>query len=135
MDELNKITEALTNLTNNSKLKIIQMKYDEKRFRNIWIKLKLSKEIEVLFIRDKGDFWCEIGRKQEFFLLEDVFHVIGIKNIKKSQSFIEMIRLTSIIIIKHSARIEDVFNDTNFKATQKVVSEYASNRMLGKFNF
>ena len=134
MVDINKISNALTFITNNSMLWIEQVKYDEKYFGNIWINLRLSKEIDIIFIRDKGDFWCEIGRDKETFLLEDVCNVLGIKDTIECSEFIDMIYLTSYIIIKYSAKIQEGFNDKNFKTTQKKVSEYATNRALRKFN-
>ena len=134
MDDINQIKNTLTTLTNNnSVLEVDKIKYDEKNFGNYLVIIKLRKTIDILFIKDKGDFWCEIGRNNDKFFIEDFFTVVGINPIKTPQKFADMITETSTEIIKHLAKIEEAFNDTNFKVTNKKVVEYAAIRTLGRF--
>jgi hypothetical protein len=128
------ITNAVMSLTSDSTFSVSQLVIDEKNFGNIITTLKSTYEIDVRFIKDKGDYWSEIGHLNEWYFLEDVFFAIGIRAIPSGTDFVEMIANSSTSIKDNLPLIIKSFDDKNSKETQAKIKAIATKRVMNMFN-
>ena len=61
MDLKNIIKNAVLKSSKNKKFKICDLKIDDKNFGNVFLLLELNEKIQIKFVKDRGDQWCELG--------------------------------------------------------------------------
>jgi hypothetical protein len=127
------VRNALNELTYDGTFQIEQIIYDEKYFGNVLAVLKSNMKVDIRFTRDRGNFWCEIGQTGEWYFIEDVFCVIGIKSAIKNNEFLDMIADTSKIIKINSKKIFSAFDTKNSQNTKSKIKTFAINRAMGMF--
>lgn len=133
MNVENIIKEALNELTKDGTFQIDHIDYDEKNFGNIIAVLKSKNQLDIRFIRDKGDFWCEIGQSGQWYFIEDVCVFIGIAFANNSSDIADYIKITADIINANKIRIFEVFDTKNSKNTQAKLKALATQRALKMF--
>jgi len=132
-----KIKRALNELTNNGEFYVNKIKLDKKNFGDICVILHSKGEIDIRFIKDKGEYWCEIGKNGEWFFIEDVLLAIGIKDIRENNGFLDMLDQSSMLIIKNREEIFCKFNPRYYENTRSEIKAIAIKRkmdMFGKIN-
>ena len=63
------------------------------------------KKIQIKFIKDRGDQWCELGNFHEWFPIENVFKKIKIDEEIKTTDFIFLITRTLDLVDKNFEKI------------------------------
>jgi hypothetical protein len=130
-----KVKDAVRILTSGRLFYIEQIIYDKENFGNIDVVLK-SADINIRFIRDRGDVWCQLGipdQKKEWFFLEDVLTIIGIQVEPFDNEIFEMMTKLSKIISDNIDLITQAFNKNNFYATRRKLKEMPKGRISDIF--
>ena len=91
MDLKNIIENAVLKSSKNKKFKICDLKIDDKNFGNVFLLLELNEKIQIKFVKDRVDQWCELGDFHEWFPIENVFEKIKIDEEIKTTDFIFLI--------------------------------------------
>lgn len=125
--------EAVEALTIDGTFHIDRIEYDEKNFGNVLAVLNSKNQVDIRFIKDRGDFWCEVGQTGEWYFIEDVFTLIGIAFVRKSSDFIDFTTEISALIEKAKPHIFNAFNAKNSKDTQSKIKALATKRAMGMF--
>ena len=127
------IKNALKVLTSDGTFQIDQINYYEKSFGNAIAVLKSNSRVDARFIKDRGDFWCEIGQAGDWYFIEDVFSFVGVTGIAKSGDFVDFITETSTIIKKNLTPIFKAFDAKHSKDTKSKIKEMATKRAMEMF--
>lgn len=127
------IMNALDVLINDGTFQIDRIYYDEKDFGNICVVLSSNKQINIRFINDRGEFWCEIGYAGEWYFAEDVFTLIGVVSVSKNPDMINYIQEVAALIKKNMPAIFQVFNEKYVKDTQIKIKTLATKRATEMF--
>jgi hypothetical protein len=127
------IRNALKVLTSDGTFQIDRINYDEKNFGNVFAILNSNNQVDIRFIKDRGDFWCEVGQGGEWYFIEDVFSLIGVAVANKSSDFIDFTAEMSALIRKNVTQIFQAFNSKNSKDTQSKIKALAIKRAMGMF--
>lgn len=127
------VNNAVYELTHDNDFYISHVKYDEDNFGNISIMLCSTNQIKLRFIKDRGNFWCELSMNDEWFYIEDIFQIIGIEFIDSSNDFIDFITKTSVSIKYNLQKIIKAFNHNNYKLTIKKIKLLQLNRAQNLF--
>jgi hypothetical protein len=117
-------------LTRDTEFQTAQIICDNKKFGNILVLLKSSLNIDIRFIKDRGDFWCEIGQDRDWFFVEDVFLATGISDRFEQSDFFTMATSIMEIIESNKIMISSAFNITNIKGTYEKIKKIAKERFL-----
>lgn len=128
------IKNALSELTNDGTFHIEKLIYDEKAFGNSLVILSSNEQVDIRFTNDRGIFWCEIGQAKEWYFIEDVFLIIGIKAAITSTDFIGMVTEISKTIKKNATQIFRAFDSKHCKETQSKVRTIAKKRAMSMFD-
>lgn len=128
------VKNALNTLTNTGNFGVDRVYYDEKNFGNIIAVLTSSnKQVDIRFIKDRGEFWCEVGQAGQWYFIEDVCTFIGISVVNKSNDFIDYIAEIANIIKANMNQILQAFDTKNLKDTQIKIKALATKRAMGMF--
>ncbi len=128
------IRNSLNILTSDGTFHIDRIGYEERNFGNAFVVLNSKNQVDIRFIKDKGDFWCEIGQTGEWYFIEDVFAFIGVTFVNSSTDFISFTAETATLIKKNIPQIFQAFNTNNSKDTHSKVKALATKRAFGMFN-
>lgn len=127
------IRNGLSILSSDGTFQIDRLDYDEKNFGNIYAVLSSNNQVHIRFIKDKGVFWCEVGHAGEWYFIEDVFSLIGVAVVNKSNDFIDYIAEIASLIKKNMTQVFQAFNTNNAKDTQIKIKAIATKRTMGMF--
>ncbi len=133
MNNEEKIRIALNTLTNDGTFYVDRINYDEKGFGNIYVVLKSTNQVDIRFIKDRGVFWCEVGQAGEWYFIEDVFTLIGVPIVNKSNDLIDFIAEMATLIKRNIPQIFQVFDVKNLEDTQIKIKALATKRAMGMF--
>lgn len=128
------IKKALDVLLRDSTFQIDRIDYDEKNFGNIYVVLSSNELIYIRFIKDRGEFWCEIGNAGEWYFAEDVFAVIDVVYVSKNTDIINYITEIATLIKENILSIIQVFSEKYVKDTQIKIKKLAIKRAMEMFN-
>ena len=128
------IKNALVRVMEYGHFSIKQIKFDEINFGNICIELVSSNHVELRFIRDKGTFWCELGKNGEWYFIEDVFTLIGIDTpVKKDDEIVEFLMYMSNLIANSITCIFSAFDEKKLNETKIRIKTIATERAICNF--
>jgi len=127
------IINALKVLTSDGTFRVDRIEYNEKNFGNVFAVLNSNNQVDIRFVKDRGDFWCEVGQAGEWYFIEDVFAFIGVTVANKSGDFIDFTAEMSAFIKKNITQIFQAFNANNSKETQSKIKTLAIKRAMGMF--
>lgn len=125
------IRNALDVLISDGTFQIDRIDYDERNFGNIYVVLSSNKRIYVRFIKDRGEFWCEIGHAGEWYFAEDVFTLIGVASVSKNTDLINYIQEMVALIKANITSVFQAFSEKNVKNTQIKIKTLATRRAMG----
>jgi len=134
MDFEKEIRDAVAEVTGDGLFEITHIIYDEKNFGNVLVQLKSNAKINVRFIKDRGDVWCEIGLAEEWFIVEDVLTVIGVQIDSKGKELVEVIAKTTHVIKENFVQIRGAFDKEHLSETTSTLKELATKRMMSLFS-
>lgn len=133
MKKDNAIRNALNELINEGTFCVEQIDYNIINFGNIVVVLRSDYQVNIRFISDRGTFWCELGKMNEWYFIEDVFAVIEESLEIQSTDFIDFITEISVLIKKNLPQIFLMFNSDNVLETRIKINEIARKRVMGMF--
>ncbi|WMJ23170.1 hypothetical protein RBG61_00500 [Paludicola sp. MB14-C6] len=133
MSDKESLIENIVELTNKGNFSLQKFDFDEKNFGNFCIALTCNKQVNIRFIRDRGTVWCEAGRDGEWYLIEDVFRLIGTEFISEKSETIEFLSYMSGILMKNISKVMDVFDANNIADTHVKIKKIATERALEMF--
>lgn len=127
------IRNALDVLISDGTFQIDRIDYDEKNFGNMYVVLSSNKQVYIRFIKDRGEFWCEIGHAGEWYFAEDVFTLIGVVCISKNTDIINYITKIAALIKENKPSIFQAFNEKYAKDSQIRIKTLATKRAMRMF--
>jgi len=127
------LTYALDTLIRDSDFCISGTDYNEKNFGNTYILLSSVYQVDLRFIRERGVFWCEIGKEGEWFFLEDIFTLLGITELDKSTEFIIFIEKMAKLLRGNLNQLRKLFDESSFFTTKIMINEIATKRAKEMF--
>jgi len=133
MNVQNIIRDDLKELTKSGTFWIDRIDYDEKNFGNVVATLRSNSQVNVRLIKDKGNFWCELGQSEQWYFIEDVCALIGVASAINSSDFTDYTKKTAEVINSNITLIFEAFSAKNSKATQVNIKKIAAKRALGMF--
>ncbi|MGI6161073.1 MAG: hypothetical protein ACOYJD_03490 [Christensenellales bacterium] len=119
----------LDRLTHEGVFSVSRIDYDAVNFGNIIVEIVSTFGIGIKFIKDRDDYWCEINHEGELFFIEDVFTVLGIKQMPEEKDFFDMMDKSIDYILEYMPQICNGFSKNNVKYTHKRLTEIASKRV------
>jgi hypothetical protein len=125
------IKEAVNKLTQDGTFQLKQVVCDNKNFGNAMVVLSRS-TLEVKFIHDRGDTWCELlvpGQPPEWFFFEDVMNALGISERNYGVDFSGTMNVILSLIKKYLKEIEDAFRPENIQRTRQKVRKIVKQRI------
>ena len=125
---------ALTILIQEGTFWIVRIEYDQRNFGNICVMLRSKNQVDIRFVKDRSDFWCELGHLGEWYFVEDVFALIGVVCSIRSNDLYEFMEKVAFAIKYNATRIFDAFATDNFPSTQTKIKEMATKRAMNIFN-
>ncbi|MGB7606758.1 MAG: hypothetical protein WBL93_14905 [Lutisporaceae bacterium] len=125
------ILNSLKVLTSDGTFRVNRIEYNEKNFGNVFAILNSNNQVDIRFVKDRGDFWCELSQAGEWYFIEDVFALIGVAVVNKSGDFIDFTAEMSALIKMNITQIFQAFNVNNSKDTQSKVKVLATKRVMG----
>lgn len=117
------VVKALDVLLHNDVFHLEQISYDKQGFGNICVTLNSKELINIRFIKDRGQFYCEIGYEGEWYLLEDVFAIIGETFEVNKDEFYDFVANVSFLIESNLSHILKIFSPLNVEKTQLKLKE------------
>lgn len=126
-------SKALDDLLRYSDFSISGIDYSEKNFGNTYIVLSSVYQVDLRFIRERGVFWCEIGKAGEWFFLEDILTLLGITELESSSEFMEFAEKVSKLVKRNLSQITNLFTESNFLTTKINIKKIATERAKGMF--
>ena len=133
MDFDSQVKSALTELINDGTFEIKKIVYDDKNFGNSIVEICSYKNLNIRFVKDKGDVSCEIGKFGEWYWIDDVFSIIGVKARQIEKDMIDAISNTSAQIKPNLPSVFKVFDEKNISVTKKKLKSVATKRVMGLF--
>lgn len=127
------LIQNIVKLIDEGKFSLKKYDYDEKDFGNFCMEFTSSKQVDIRFIRDRGTFWCEVGRDGEWYFIEDVFRLIGTDFIAEKSEVNEFLSYMSVILIKNITEVMNLFDAQNIADTHVKIKKIATERALGMF--
>lgn len=127
------IENALITLTKDRTFYITQIDFNKENFGNYHVVLSSHNRVGIRFIRDRGIFWCELGRDEKWYFIEDVFNLIGVTITNKNNDFIDFIVEMATLIQKNIPQIFLVLSEKNFRDTQINIKALATKRAMEMF--
>jgi hypothetical protein len=97
-------------LTKDETFQILKIKYDKEDCGNIFVLIKSSNDINIKFVRNRGNFLCKVGCDDKWHFQEDLSSIIKSKEIIDCTTFIDYINETSSAIKNNFASIVDFFD-------------------------
>ena len=105
MDLKNTIEKTVLKSSKNKIFEICDLKIDNENFGNIFLLIEANGKIQVKFIKDRGDCWCELGKFKQWVFIENIFNRIKIDEEFKKKDFISLITRVLYLIDKNFDRI------------------------------
>ena len=133
MDFDNEVKNALAELTNDGTFKIKQLVYDDKNFGNVIVEISSYNNLNIRFVKDRGDISCELGKFDEWFWIDDVFSVLGVQTKQIEKDIIDFISNISVQIKQNLPGIFKAFDEYNIKNTKSKIKDIAIKRVMGQF--
>lgn len=133
MSDKESLINNIAELTGEGLFSIKKFDFDEKNFGNFCIDLTSSKQVSIRFIRDRGTFWCEVGRDGEWYFIEDVFCLIGTDFVAEKSEVYEYLRYMSGLLLKNISQIMNVLDAKNFDDTHVNIKKIATERVSRMF--
>lgn len=133
MSDKEMLVQNIVELTDKGKFLLKNYDFDEKHFGNFCIELTSSNQVNIRFIRDRGTFWCEVGRDGEWYFIEDVFRLIGTDYVAEKSEVNEFLSYMSVMIIKNITEVMNLFDVQNIADTHVRIKKIATERALGMF--
>jgi hypothetical protein len=128
------IRDALKELTKSGTFWIDRIDYDEKNFGNVVAVLRSNSQVNVRFIKDKGNFWCELWQSEQWYFIEDVCALIGVAFAINSSDFADYTKKTAEMINTNITLIFETFSERNSKVKQVNIQKIAAKRALEMFH-
>ena len=133
MDFDNEVKDALIELIKDGTFIIEQIVYDEKNFGNVIVEISSYKNLNIRFVKDRGDIWCELEKFNEWFWIDDIFAVLGVQTKQIEKDVIGAISNIAAQIKENLPSIFKAFDEENIKDTKKKIKNVATNRVMGLF--
>lgn len=127
------LVSDLVELTDHGYFLIKKIDFDEENFGNFCIELNSNNQVSIRFIRDKGTFWCEVGKNDEWYFIEDVFSLFGLDTSVEKSDVREFLKYMSKLLSLNTTKILNVFDAKNYEETQFKVKKIATERALKMF--
>jgi len=127
------LTNALDILLRDSVFRISGIDYNEKDFGNTYVVLSSNYQVDIRFIKERGVFWCEIGKAGVWFFLEDIFTLLGITDLDSSTEFVEFIEKMAKLLRSNLSQIIKLFDESSFLTTKITIKEIATKRAKEMF--
>lgn len=133
MSDKESLIENIVELTDKGSFSLQKFDFDEKNFGNFCIVFTSSKKVNVRFIRDRGTFWCEVGRDGEWYFIEDIFRLIGKDFAIEKNEVNDFLSYTSGMIIENITEVMNVFDSQTKTDIHVKIKKIATERALGMF--
>lgn len=133
MSDKESLINNIVELTDEGLFSIEKFDFDEKHFGNFCIELTSSKQVNIRFIRDRGTVWCEAGRADEWYFIEDVFRLLGTDFVAEKSEVNEFLRYMSGLLIKYNSEVINILDAKNIDDTHVKIKKIATERALGMF--
>lgn len=133
MSDKEMLVQNIVELTDKGKFSLKKYDFDEKYFGNFCIELTSTNQVNIRFIRDRGTFWCEVGRDGEWYFIEDVFRLIGTDYVADKSEVNEFLSYMLVMLIKNINEVMNLFDIQNIADTHVRIKKIATERALGMF--
>lgn len=127
------IENALDALTEDGIFCITQLYYDEENFGNVYVEVSSNNKVLARFIKDRGTYWCEIGYAGEWYLIEDIFTLLGVPSNIKSNDFINFISEIAVSLSGYVPQIFRAFSPKRRADTKTKIGKLAGRRSIDSF--
>ena len=133
MSDKETLIKSIYKLTDKGTFTIKKFDFDEKNFGNFCIELTSNKQVNIRFLRDRGTVWCEVGREGDWFLVEDVFKLIGIDFVSDKSEVNDFLNYISVLFIKNFSEVMIILDAKNIADTRVKIKKIATERALEMF--
>ena len=134
MNDKETIKQSLEIITKDSIFSIKKIMCDEKGFGNIYIEISSEDKVEIHFTMDRGIFWCEIGKVNQLYFIEDVFCVLHIKFSNESVEFLDYIKQVLKALEHNMEKLLNAFQDSNIEDTKLKIKKISTERVRKMFD-
>lgn len=127
------INNSLAQLVSNGSFRVEQFIYDEEAFGNVFILLKSNDIFEVRFIKDRGDYWCQVGQLGKWYFFEDVATILSMEIMTTNTDYLNFITETLTIIKNNLNLINKAFGTEHSTTTHNKLKNLAKNKAKEMF--